>query len=112
MPLPRKAGRTQVFEKDARAAGEGGEIEEPDREADWLAIPFGDLAIDARMLGKQRGGNSGFGRLDLMRQLLILGQLADEREDQSGVLRNSAADRERHPIAHTATSALMCGCGS
>ena len=58
----------------------------------------------------------GFGGLDLVQQFLVFGEFANQRQDKSRFAGTRAADDEGHSIAHTATHtatwALMCGCGS
>ena len=44
----------KIFEIEAMSTTEGRKVVEPKREARALAIPFGDLAKHARVLGKQR----------------------------------------------------------
>jgi hypothetical protein len=109
----------QVFQKDAGAAAEGRKIVEPDRHANRLAVPFRDLAKQPRVVAKQRGGDVGLAGLDFVQQLFVFGEFANQRQDQSGFTGTRTADGERHSIAlvahtatHTATWALMCGCGS
>ncbi len=102
----------QVFQVDAGPAAEGREIEEPDREAGRLALPFRDLAEQPRIAAEQRRIDVGFGGFDLVQQFLVFGEFANQRQDKAGFTGTGAADVKGHSIAHTATSALMCGCGS
>src|SRR5581483_1116433 len=88
----------QIFQEDARPAGERGEIEEPDRKSNRLAAPLGDLAEQARVVAKQRLRDSRFRRLDLMRELFVFGKLADQRKDESGLIGARAVNRKRHPL--------------
>src|SRR6185312_11901169 len=97
-----------VLEIDSVTAAEGREVEKPDREAGRLAVPFGQVAIESRLRRKQRRGDLLRRGIDLVLQVLVVGKLADEREDERGVGRLRAADGE----GHTATSALICGCAS
>jgi hypothetical protein len=101
----------QIFEIDAVAAAERREIHKPHREADRLAVPLGDCAMELRSLTEQRVGDHRLGRFDLVRKLFVLGELADESENEPGFVWTHTADVERHRL-QTATAALMCGCGS
>ena len=102
----------QVFQIDAGAPAEGRKIGEPDREAGGLAVPLGDLAEQPRMAAEQRLAEVSFGGFDFVEQFLVFGEFANKGQDKSRFIGTGAADNEGHSIAHTATSALMCGCGS
>ena len=102
----------QVFQIDTGAAAEGRKIDEPDREAGRLAVPFRDLAEQPRIAAEQRGVDASFGCLDFVQQLLVFGEFANQRQNKSRFIGARAADGQGHSIAHTATAALMCGCGS
>ena len=82
----------QVFQIDAGAPAEGGEIEEPEREADRLAVPFGEVAEHARLLAEQRRIDHRLGRLDLVGELLVFGKLAHELQRESGLAGPRGAD--------------------
>src|SRR3569623_1127036 len=97
-----------VLEIDAVPAAKRREIEKPDGETRRLSVPFGEIAIEPRLGREQRLRYCVRRRVDFVPQLLVVGQRADEIEHQRGIGRLSAADRQ----AHTATSALMSGCGS
>ena len=115
-------GRTdeQVFQIDAGAAAEGGEVVEPDGETDRRAVPLRDLAVQPRMIAKQRRRDRRLRRLDFVEQFLVVGEFADQGDNQCDFVQPRAMDGDGtvkgtvkgHSIAHTATSALMCGCGS
>ncbi len=102
----------QVLQINAGPAGEGRKIVKPDREADRLAGPFRDLAIQLRIVAEQRRIDHRLGRLDLVVEFLVLGELAYQGQYESRFTWTRTADGEGHSLAHTATSALMCGCGS
>src|SRR6266851_373791 len=102
----------QVFQIDPGAAAEGRKIDEPDRETGRLALPFRDLAEQPWTAAEQRRADASFGGFDFVQQLFVLGEFANQRQNQSGFIGTRAADNDGHSIAHTATSALMCGCGS
>ncbi|MHC2951303.1 hypothetical protein ACVIJX_008451 [Bradyrhizobium diazoefficiens] len=70
-------------------AAEGGEIGEPDRKADRLAVPLGDRAVEPRSLAEQRIRDVSLGRLDLVRELFVFGELADEGKNQPGLRRDA-----------------------
>src|SRR5689334_20531732 len=101
----------EIFEVDAVTAAEGREIQEPDRKADSFAVPTGNRTKQPWIAAEQGVRNVSLGRLDLMREFLVCGKLADEIEDEAGFVRARAANVERHQ-RYTATSALICGCGS
>ena len=64
------------------------------------------------LLAEQRRADHRFGGFDFVQQFLVFGEFANQRQDKSRFIGARAADGEGHSIAHTATSALMCGCGS
>ncbi len=100
----------QVFEINAGTPAEGGEIQEPEREADRLAVPLGEVAEDARLFAEQRLVDIGLGRHRLVDELFVFGKFAHELEHERGLALVRAGGSKAS--AHTATSALMCGCGS
>src|SRR4051794_22885968 len=102
----------QIFQIDTGPAAEGREVDEPGCKAGRIAIPFGDLAEQSRIVGEQRGVKISFGSFELAQQFLVLRKVAHQGEDKPGLTGARATDREGHSIAHTATAALMCGCGS
>ena len=102
----------QVFQIKPRAAAEGREIDEPGREAGRLAVPLGDLAKQPGMICKQRRLDQRFGCFHFVEQSFVFGKFANKRENQSRFTWARAANDEGHSIAHTATAALICGCGS
>ena len=83
----------QVFQIDSGTAAEGGEIDEPDCEADRLAVPLGDLAKQPRIAAEQRRVDIGFGRLDFVQQLFIFGEFANKGQDKSRFAAARTADR-------------------
>ena len=80
------------------AAAEGREIDEPDREADRLAVPFGDLAEQPRIGAEQRRVDVGLGRLHFVQQLFVFGEFANKGQDKSRFTRPRAADHEGHQM--------------
>ena len=97
LPMPLAAeGRAdeEILEIDAVPAAKGREAVEPEREARWLALPFGDVAEDARVRPEQRRGDHRLRGVDLVREPLVLRELADEGEDERGVGRGGGADAE------------------
>src|SRR5689334_8173086 len=107
-------GRTQEqgLEKDAATAAKGGNVEKPDSKTNRLALPFRELAEQNRVVAKQRGVDVGFGGDEFVQQLFVVGEFAEEGQHQARFTLTRAADRDGHLIAHTATSALICGYGS
>jgi hypothetical protein len=55
----------KVLEVKAAASSEGREIQEPESEADGLAVPFRYIAERLRRVGEQRAVNRGFIGYDL-----------------------------------------------
>lgn len=94
----------QIFKIDAVPAPECGEIQEPDGKTGGLALPFGDIAEQARRGRKQRGGDRLGRGVDLALQLFVVGKLAHQCEYELGIGRLRGADREAH--ADTAISTL------
>ena len=72
----------QIFQIDAGAAAEGRKIDEPDREAGRLAVPFGDLAEQPRIVAEQRRVDVGFGGLDFVQQFFVFGEFANQATGQ------------------------------
>ena len=58
------------------------------------AIPFGNVAEGLRILAEQRGLDLGLGRDDLVQQLLVFGEFADEGEHEPGLAGTGGADGE------------------
>jgi hypothetical protein len=83
-------------------------VEEPHCKTCGLATPFGEIAKQARLGRKKRINDLVFCCSNLAGKLLLVRQLTHQCKNQRAVCRTRAADRE----AHTATSALICGCGS
>src|SRR5262245_59115322 len=114
----------QILKIDSGAAREGREVDEPHREAGRRAFPLGDVAEQPRLLAEQRSVNHRLGRFHLVTELFVLRKITDERHDEPPFTGTRATDGKalvahgssRHELrsrtAHTATSALMCGCGS
>src|SRR6185437_2420230 len=84
----------QVLEVEAVGAFEGGEGVEPEREAHRRAVPLGDVAEGARLFAEQRRRDRRRVHLHLVQQLLVLGEPADEADDQPGVVRPGRAHRD------------------
>src|SRR5688572_29973785 len=97
-----------VFQIDAVAAAKRREVQEPQRETDRSAVPFGKIAKDARLPGEERVRNHRGRRIDIGAQALIVGERANEREHDVFI----PGPRRTHRKRHTATCALMCGCAS
>src|SRR5205085_9821809 len=93
----KRRAHVQILEIEARAATEGREVEEPEREAGRLGVPLRDLAEQTRMLSEDRRRDVGLGRFDFMGELLVLRELAEQREDQSGLAGTRTVNRKRHP---------------
>ena len=80
-----------------------------------FAVPFRDLAEQPRIGAEQRRIDVSFGGFDFVEQFLVFGEFANQRQHKPRFTRTRAADQEGHSTLtprHTATSALMCGCGS
>jgi hypothetical protein len=92
MPRP----RIEVFEIHPVPAAEGRKIQEPHRKARGLAVPFGDVAIQPRLRRKQRGRDLLRRRIDLALQVLVVGKLANQREDQRIIGRLRGTDGDSH----------------
>ena len=75
-------------------------------------IPFRDLAEQTRIGAEQCVRDVRFGGVDFVQQFFVLGQFTNQRKNQCGLIGARATDGEGHSITHTATAALMCGCGS
>src|SRR5438270_7076223 len=97
----------EIFQIDARATRERRKIDEPDREAGRLAVPLRDLAEQLWMIGEQRFGDISLRGIDFVKQFLVFGEFADQRQNKAHLIGARAADGEGHSIAPTATSALM-----
>src|SRR5699024_10342233 len=74
---------------------EGGEVAEKQRKTHGLALPLGNDGLGYRTAAKQRLGQVAGGCLNLVGQLFVFGQLADEIEQQQFITRAGGAQFER-----------------
>jgi hypothetical protein len=82
----------QILQPDAVPAAEGGVGVEPDRKTRRLALPFGDVAEDARVRPEDRLGDLGLRRDDVIGQSLVSGERLDEIEDEPGLVGPGGTD--------------------
>src|SRR5581483_999994 len=108
-PLPAEFRlHEKVFEIDAVSPAEGRERVKPEGKAGDAAVDLGDIAKDPRLRPEERRCDIGRGRLRLRFEAIIDGEIANEAGDGRGIVRAGGADGD----AHTATGALIAGCGS
>ena len=93
-----RGANEQIFQIDSGAAAEGREIDEPDREAYRLAVPFGDLAEQSWIGAEQRRIDVGLRRLHFVKQLFVFGEFANKGQHESRFALLRTADREGHQV--------------
>ena len=82
----------QVLEVDAVLAAPGREVDVPDGEAAETALVVDDQAEQLRVGAEQRDAEVLGRRLDVLQRLLVLGQLADHREQLVDLVGPDRAD--------------------
>ena len=88
-PAAEGGTHVEVFEIEAAAAAEGREIGEPKRLPRDFAVPFGDLAMGRR--AGQRRLDHRLRRVDLVREVFVFREFADQREHEAGVFATGAS---------------------
>jgi hypothetical protein len=84
-----------VLQPDPRAALEAGEGGEEDRVADRLTLDFDDQRLRGPLLEERRAQDLGVAT-DLVGELLVLGQLGDQAEEQVDVGLGRRTDEQVH----------------
>src|SRR5690606_38040242 len=86
----------EVLEVDPWPTLEGREVVKEQRKAHRRAIDLSDQHFGVRARAEQLLAERGLVEADLVRELLVLGQRADQLGDQGKVVRRRRADRKRH----------------
>ena len=90
----RRGAHEQILEVEAGLGEERRVALEEQREPDRRAGELGDQDLGGGAHAEQRRAQRGLVGDDLVRQLLVLGELADEAEDRGGVVGGREPDRE------------------